>query len=55
MLHGEAGNLSAKLSFTHKLLGEEEAELDVCETGKSTPQNETARRWIWCDAESHPV
>jgi len=27
----------ANLSFTRKLLGEQEAELNVCETGESTP------------------
>ena len=35
------------LSFTHKLFGEEEAELDVCEAGKSTPEDKIARWWIF--------
>src|ERR1039457_6514518 len=37
-----------KLSFTHKLFGEEEAELDVCEAGKSTPEDKIVRWWIFC-------
>ena|ERR1022692_642833 len=39
---------TSNLSFTHKLFGEEEAELDVCEAGKSTPEDKIARWWIFC-------